>query len=113
MQRRRANRRERQAAMEPEVLGADVPQWIHTATGPGGHMPHALHDLTTEEVEGYIEGTEYAELPEPARRDGQWPRESSEDDVLIDDSRTGFEHGAARLREHWGAAALLHGEGEA
>eukprot|EP01062_Namystynia_karyoxenos_P028851 TRINITY_DN21793_c0_g1_i1.p1 TRINITY_DN21793_c0_g1~~TRINITY_DN21793_c0_g1_i1.p1 ORF type:complete len:1533 (+),score=383.21 TRINITY_DN21793_c0_g1_i1:556-4599(+) len=73
--------------------------WI--GSGMRAWMVHPMHDLTTEELQEYVQGSEYAELPEPARRDPVWPREEPDDLTMVDSRRTGFEADGESIHEVW------------
>eukprot|EP01060_Flectonema_neradi_P012226 TRINITY_DN19109_c0_g1_i2.p1 TRINITY_DN19109_c0_g1~~TRINITY_DN19109_c0_g1_i2.p1 ORF type:complete len:1357 (+),score=219.64 TRINITY_DN19109_c0_g1_i2:35-4072(+) len=104
---RRANRLKEFRAQQPQIKGGYQQPW--NGYGFFDHHPNPVHDLTHEEIEEYIQGTEYTELPEVKGKNEDWPRLPHDVD-LIETQTTGFEHSTPLFKEEPWAKELAEGE---
>eukprot|EP01061_Rhynchopus_euleeides_P019474 TRINITY_DN31992_c0_g1_i1.p1 TRINITY_DN31992_c0_g1~~TRINITY_DN31992_c0_g1_i1.p1 ORF type:complete len:1377 (+),score=380.48 TRINITY_DN31992_c0_g1_i1:329-4132(+) len=71
-------------------------------------MPHPTFDVSTEEIQDYIAGTEYAELPEVHGKNEDWPRLPKETDAVVSNT-TGMEDTTATFEENFDQKRDLFG----
>ena len=86
---RREDRWNEYKAMQPRLEGAWSQDWIAYGMRDSA-APHPTFDVSTEEIQEYISGTEYAELPEVKGKNEDWPRVPHETDA-IEANTTGLE----------------------
>ena len=107
--RRRANRLKEFRDQQPPIPGGHMQPW--NGYGFFNHNPNPVHDLTTEELEEYVHGTEYTELPEVMGKNEDWPR-LPHDINVVETETTGFEHQTQLFKEEPWANEISEGDGK-
>eukprot|EP00659_Diplonema_papillatum_P012376 gene12376-19141_t len=103
---RRESRMKEFMAQQPRVEGGEMQRWL--GYGFANYDAHPLHDLTHEEIQEYVAGTEYAELPEVKGANEDWPRLPHNTEE-IQMQTTGMEETAPAFEEKFDTHADVFG----
>ena len=107
---RRADRFKTYMSQQPRVEGAHVS--FDYGYGMRAQMPHPTFDLSHEELEEYVEGTEYAELPEVVGKNTGWATQTPHTVEPLVSQTTGMEPDAALTHESFSGHVGAYGSEE-
>eukprot|EP00754_Rhynchopus_humris_P049845 Rhum_TRINITY_DN8609_c0_g1::Rhum_TRINITY_DN8609_c0_g1_i1::g.29061::m.29061 len=107
---RRADRFATYMEQQPRVEGAHVN--LDYGYGMRAQMPHPTFDLSHEELQEYVEGTEYAELPEVVGKNTGWATQTPHTVEPLVSQTTGMEPDAALTHESFSGHVGAYGSEE-